>query len=159
AIEEGVAGAAGPAVPAFGGGNRAPASMARRQVDRRRRSMMVHPNAPPIRTVVHLEHSDPDRLTERQIRVDLVGGGEKTRQCRLVVDIAPGNRWESTESDLQPFVRSIRPLAGTADADPAGDVAVEHAEGVEGRNRGRNSECSTRGSEAGVRVAVAVTAS
>ena len=64
---------------------------------------------------------------------DLVVGRVAAGQRDLVVDVAAGDAREAGVADLEPLVGAVRALARAADADPAGDVAVEDVEGVERR--------------------------
>src|SRR5205085_1340006 len=89
---------------------------------------------------------------------NLVVSRVPTRQRHLVVDVAAGDAGEAAVADLEPLARAAGTLARAADADPAGDVAVEDVEGVEGRDDRGDSVGVARGADAGVRIAVGVAA-
>src|SRR5438876_7024814 len=123
AVEEGVAGAAGPAVPALGRRDRCPAAMASGQADRRRDRLVVHPYAPPVGAVVHLEHGHLGERSDREGCGDLVVGRAVAGLGHFVIDVAAGDAGKAAVADLDPLVRAVRALARAADADPGGAVA------------------------------------
>src|SRR6476469_1483762 len=124
-VQETVARTRGASVPALGRRDRRPAAVTAGHVDRLRNGVAVEPHPPHVRALVHLEHGDPRSLAHRKVARELVIRRGLARERELVVEVISGQLGEAAEADLEPLVGSVRALAGTADADPAGDVAGE----------------------------------
>src|SRR5207302_4625587 len=152
-VKEAVARAGGAAVPTLGRRDRRPAAVTAGHVNRLGCCIAVQPDAPHVRALVHLEHRDASRLPDREVRGELVVRRLLAGERELVVEIVPGELGEAAEADLEPLVGSVRALAGTADADPAGDVAGEYVEAGERSDGGADPERVRRRGDARIAVA------
>ena len=96
AVEERVARAARPAVPALGRRDRAPGAVAFGQVDRRRHRLVVHPHAPPVRSAMDLEHGHLGQGPDLEPVGDLVVRvSHRLEYVRPAVYRKPGKRGAS----------------------------------------------------------------
>ena len=102
---------------------------------------------------MNLEHAHLGRRSSRHIAGDLVVDRLVRRPGDLVVEVASDHAGKRAQPDLKPFIRAVRPFSRTANADPAGNVAMQYRKRFEGDNGRRDPEGRLTSGEPRIRVA------